>query len=229
MLINRFRFPTCEQEYSTIANAFQAKTGFPGIVGAIDGSYIPLGYVPHEDYVNRKKTASVILQAVCDDKMIFTSIYSGWPGRVHDSRVFRRSHLASAVLPNLPQEYHIVGDAAYPLSKSLLTPYKGRDLPNDKEHYNHLLSKNRITIERSFALLKCRWRKLTCVNIEVANIPSLITACCVLHNICLMKSDFVNYDLPRPEPVYNIQEPDNRQGVTKRDEITAHLMLLAED
>ena len=160
--------------------------------------------------------------------MLFTSIYSGWPGRVHDSRVFRRSHLGCVVLPNLPERYHVVGDAAYPLSKSLLTPNKGRNLPNDKEHYNHILSRNRIIIERSFALLKCRWRKLACANINVSNLPDLITACCVLHNICIMKKDFVEYDLVRPEPVNAVQEPDNRQGMAKRDQIKAHLMQLAE-
>ena len=223
------RFPQTDEELHTVADAFYRKTGFPGIVGCIDGSYIPLGYTPHEDYINRKNTSSVILQAVCDNRMVFTSVYSGWPGRVHDSRVYRTSQLCLTVLPNLPVDYHILGDAAYSISKYLLTPYKGRNLPDDKESYNHTHSRNRITIERAFALLKCRWRKLKCANIELARIPDLITACCVLHNICLLQNDLIVFDFDEPAVVDGLHEPDNGHGVLKRDTIKNFLMHVANE
>lgn len=196
-----------------------AKTGFPGIVGCVDGSYIPLDYIPDVAYINRKNTPSMILQAVCDHRMVFTSVFSGWPGRVHDSRVYKNSDLARTILPSLPENYHLVGDAAYPLSPYLLTPYKGKSLPADKEFFNHTLSRNRITIERSFALLKGRWRKLRSVNIAVDGIPNLITACCVLHNICIVEGDMLEFDEPRIEDPLPMQVPGNRTGAIKRDSI----------
>jgi len=43
-------------------------SGFPGVVGAIDGSHIPIK-APTKypaDYFNRKHFYSIVLQAVCD-------------------------------------------------------------------------------------------------------------------------------------------------------------------
>jgi len=44
----------------------------------------------------------------------------------------------------------------------------------------------RQVIERAFALLKGRFRRLKYLHMSCANlIPYVILACCVLHNICL--------------------------------------------
>ena len=94
----------------------------------------------------------------------------------------------------MPEEYHILGDAAYPLSSSLLTPFKGKQLPEDKDHYNYSPSKNCVTIKPTFALLKGRWRKLKLVDMSVDRIPSLISAYCILHNICLLNNDLIDPD-----------------------------------
>jgi hypothetical protein len=42
--------------------------------------------------------------------------------------------------------FYIVGDAAYPLSDALLTPYKGKDLEAEKDNYNFFQSSLRINI-----------------------------------------------------------------------------------
>ena len=66
---------------------------FPGVVGMIDCSYIQIekpserGYY----YYNRKDHFFVILQATCREDLFFTDVYTGWPGKVHDARVFRNS------------------------------------------------------------------------------------------------------------------------------------------
>ena len=70
---------------------FAALKGFPHILGAIDGYHIPIkapNFCP-EIYVNRNGFHSVILQAICDNHMLFTDCYVGWPGAVHHTRVFR--------------------------------------------------------------------------------------------------------------------------------------------
>ena len=63
--------------------------------GAIDGSHIPVRppAMNHTDYYNRKGFYSVILQGVVDANYLFEDIYVGWPGSVHDSRVFVNSSL----------------------------------------------------------------------------------------------------------------------------------------
>ena len=69
--------------------------GFPSCAGAVDGTHIPI-ISPCEcpaDYYNRKGWHSVIMQGVVDHKGRFMDIYIGWPGRVHDARVFSNSSI----------------------------------------------------------------------------------------------------------------------------------------
>ncbi|XP_011864311.1 PREDICTED: putative nuclease HARBI1, partial [Vollenhovia emeryi] len=55
-----------------------------------------------------------------------------------------------------------------------------------QKRFNTTLSKSRQVVERSFALLKGRFRRLKHLDMKRTDlIPSFILACCVLHNICL--------------------------------------------
>ena len=58
--------------------------------GAIDGTHIPI-IAPTESrtvYVNRKGFHSVIVQAVVDSNYLFRDVVVGWPGSVHNARIF---------------------------------------------------------------------------------------------------------------------------------------------
>lgn len=92
----------------------------------IDGCDIqlkqPLHHLP--EYTNRKSVTSVKLQAVCDYSKKFIDVSCGWPGSMHDARIFNSSSLFQALDDKLNgTDYHILGDSAYPLSVRLLTPY----------------------------------------------------------------------------------------------------------
>ena len=128
--------------------------GMPGVVGAVDGAHIAI-IAPghhHANYVNRKGFHRIVAQLICDHKMMFMSINVGWPGSVHDARVFRTSRIGRRIISNtlLPAHFHLVGDAAYPLCTNLMTPFKD----------NYCQSSTRIVIERSIGQLKGRFRKL---------------------------------------------------------------------
>ena len=78
-----------------IVEGFETFWGFPQAVGAIDGSHIPI-IRPDEsasDYYNRKGYYSIIMQAMVDFRGLFMDVYIGWPGKVHDARVFVNSSL----------------------------------------------------------------------------------------------------------------------------------------
>ncbi|KAG6936616.1 hypothetical protein G0U57_012001, partial [Chelydra serpentina] len=68
-----------------------AAMGFPNCGGAIDGTHIPILGPEHQggQYINRKGYFSMVLQALVDHKGRFTNINVGWPGKVHDARVFK--------------------------------------------------------------------------------------------------------------------------------------------
>ena len=47
----------------------------------------------HTDYYNRKGWYSMIVQAIVDHEYLFRDICVGWPGSVHNARVFVNSSI----------------------------------------------------------------------------------------------------------------------------------------
>lgn len=126
------------------------------------------------------------MQAVCDHKNKIRSVFIGFPGSVHDARVFRRSPLA-ANLETLCEENVILGDSAYPCLRNLITPFKdnGR-LSRRQINFNKTLSSCRYVIEHCFGLLKQKFRQLYhCKLRKIEHIAHFIRAYCVLHNLAI--------------------------------------------
>lgn len=134
-----------------------------------------------------------------------------------------------------PNDSHILGDAAYTLHEHLLTPFRDNGhLTARQKNYNFCHSSARISIERAFGLLKGRFRSLlTLLDMQrVDLIPEFIIACCVLHNICLMRND----DFPIIDPnvlsetnndkeLTPLRRSANNAGNTKRDFICNNLIM----
>ncbi|XP_046391609.1 putative nuclease HARBI1 [Ischnura elegans] len=182
------------QSSTAIANVFRERSnGMPGVIGAIDGCHIPIKQPEANpiDFYNRKGYNSIILQAVCDHEMKFTNITVGMPGRMHDSRVFRNSPLyrqmMNAAHPLISPENHLIGDSAYPLLGSLLTPFRNNGHLNAATvNYSTKLSKIRCIIERAFGLLKGKFRRLKYLDMsDELLINKTVAVCCILHNFIL--------------------------------------------
>ena len=60
---------------------------------AIDGTHIAIATPPHIQvaYANRKSYHRIVMQAVVDGHYMFRDIVVGWPGTMHDVRVFSNS------------------------------------------------------------------------------------------------------------------------------------------
>ena len=73
----------------------------------------------------------------------------------------------------------------------LLTPFKNNcHLTAVQIRYNEKHSGTRQVIERALGLLKGRWRRLKCLEMEaMEEIPSVVSAGCVLHNFCLLADE----------------------------------------
>ncbi|XP_041810051.1 protein ALP1-like [Chelmon rostratus] len=171
---------------------------FSGCVGAIDGCHVCIKTPPGpggQDYLNRKLFPSIQLQAVCDGKGLFINTFVGYPGSVHDTRVLKNSRIYSEALYP-PAGYFIVGDGGYPCIDrpvAIITPYREPLQGRVQSRFNHHHAKARSIIERAFGMLKVRWRLLFFRALEVDHtfVPSVITACAVLHNICLTAGDIL--------------------------------------
>jgi hypothetical protein len=133
-----------------VMTEFEEISGFPRVLGAVDGCHIRIEK-PREfpnSYINRKGFPSIILQGICDKRKLFTDVYVGQPGSVHDARVFQASEIYEQMQNNQVQfinDSHLIGDLAYPLSTKLLVGFKDRgDLTNAQKVFNKKLSQTRV-------------------------------------------------------------------------------------
>lgn len=210
---------------------FNRRNGFPGIIGAVDGTHIQIKAPSNhpQSYVNRKHFHSLQLQCVCRHNMLFSHVFTGFPGSVHDSRVIQSSDLWESGPQKCGRNYHILGDGGYPLRHWLLTPYRDNGhLNQQQKKYNTYHSSNRVVIERAFSLLKGRFRRLLYLDTtKVSTAVDIIMTCCILYNMCILEQDVLEeYMEPQLEPeVVNININDeDRVGINKRDAIARHLL-----
>ncbi|XP_032686452.1 protein ALP1-like [Odontomachus brunneus] len=186
-----------KNECHKIATVFEKKTHIPQLIGAIDGTHVPIlppsdGY---RDYINRKGWPSIILQAVVDHNYRFRNIYCGTPGSCHDAAVFQTSQLYKNYNLLIPEEtktvlnvsvpYLIIGDPAYPLLEWLIKGYtKSARLTPEEESFNVYLNSARVCVEIAFGRLKARWRRLLKrIDVYYTYVPHIVSAACILHNI----------------------------------------------
>lgn len=112
-----------------VIDQFARVRGFPGVIGAIDGTHIKIR-APLTDsasYINRKGFPSINLQVVCDSRGLFTHCYAGEVGSVHDARVFRNSPVIGFLeRPEVyfPNNSHIIGDVAYAIHPHVMVPFR---------------------------------------------------------------------------------------------------------
>lgn len=107
---------------------------------------------------------------------------------MHDARVLRNSPLFTLLTAaDHPSNYHVIGDSAYPLLKTLMTPFRDNGhLTNAEKTYNIKLCSVRSIIERTFGALKGKFRRLKFLDmtdLQLAN--KVIGAACVLHNFMI--------------------------------------------
>ncbi|XP_039969237.1 protein ALP1-like [Bactrocera tryoni] len=99
----------------------------PNCVGYVDGTEIPLAEKPSQDpeaYFSRKHQYSVKVQAVCDHSLQIRHLVLGYPGSVHDARIFSNCELSNDADVFFGGAEWIAGDSAYKLSRTLITPFR---------------------------------------------------------------------------------------------------------
>lgn len=180
-------FTECEMMQTSAA--FRAMCGIDGIIGAIDGCHIKLQRPPVRggDYLNRKGYYSVVLQGIVDGKGRFRNIFVGAPGRVHDSRILRKSPFF-ATWPEKMGRYMLLGDSAY-ISREypfIVTPKRDNGaLTTQDQQRNTQICKGRVVVEQAFGRVKCKWRRMRDLqNTRLDVVIMLIMSACMLHNLC---------------------------------------------
>lgn len=188
------RWPSHAQHAEHAAAVQQSHRQLPHVAGFVDGTHIkvmPDNALEKVYSYNRKGFHSVILQGIVDREGRFMNTFVGYLGRVHDARVFCASPIVSAIADvpgrdsSLKEPFVLLGDAAYPLTSWLVTPYPTEATVAQKR-FNFIHSSARMAVERAFGKLKAQWSILHMNKMYGAQKMAYIcTALCILHNITI--------------------------------------------
>jgi hypothetical protein len=164
---------------------FQAIGGFQNVVGAIDGTHFILSEAPAQDptaFFTRKKRYALHCQGIVDFRGIFINYVVGWPGSVHDARVYANSDFFLNKSEYIEGDDYILGDSAYPISPFLISPFKN---PSNYRHrqFNFIHSKHRVAVENAFSRLKARFKALKELSVKDLKTAIKLAECAILlHN-----------------------------------------------
>lgn len=244
LLSEYIQFPTGNLLTSVI-EGFKTKWNVPQCAGAIDGCHIPVRPPAdnHTDYYNRKGWYSVLLQAVVDHDYLFRDVVVGWPGSVHDARVFSNSNVYhkannrsilntnSTKILNTDVFPFLVADSAYPLETWVMKPFPYNSALNSKQrNFNLLVYRARIVTENACGRLKARWRRKQ-NDMSINNVPQVVLACCILNNMCEIHGetflptwmDDMTADQQQPSTVPYQGSSSNAQAVNIRNKLVQHM------
>eukprot|EP00644_Phytophthora_capsici_P015982 jgi/Phyca11/122795/e_gw1.49.217.1 len=220
------RFPRRPEHWTEIENAFKAKGGIPGVVGAIDGSLVEINRPDDfEGYYCRKMFPALNVQAVVSAKLRFMSVEVR-PGSWSDQKTWRASVLGKHSERYLPAGAHFLGDAGYAICPAIMTPYlenDGAGLTRKQLRYNYLHSRTRMAVECAFGLWKGRFRIVNCcLNTKtVEKAVDIIAATMVLHNILLDIKDDTSFE---EEEISNINIDEDNSACSTVTDATARFL-----
>eukprot|EP01138_Halocafeteria_seosinensis_P010677 gb/GECG01010902.1/.p1 GENE.gb/GECG01010902.1/~~gb/GECG01010902.1/.p1 ORF type:complete len:268 (+),score=12.81 gb/GECG01010902.1/:1-804(+) len=212
------------------------RTSLNGVVGAIDGSHIPIkGQFWRRDVAtNRKLSYSMVLQAVAGPDLQLYDVDVGVWGSCHDARVFSTSELGDRILGDLPlpfpQDCFLLGDGAYPLLPYLLKNYDDSPLGVREIEFNKSLESGRVAVERAFGRLKMMWRILRHQFATIELTSKVSIASCVLHNVSIWErdldvqmqyenEDYLSYNAAEGEYGHQPNGGTTTQGRQRRDQV----------
>lgn len=197
-----------KQEFYEIAN-------FPGVIGCIDCTHIPIqspGRQNGELYRNRKGFFSLNVQAVCDPQLKIINLVARWRGAAHDSTIFDNSRLRAQFENGEFGDSFLLGDSGYPCRKYLLTPVLNVHSEAEQK-YNDAHIATRNTIERCFGVVKRRFPCLRqTLRTKLSTTMSIICATFTLHNVAIDLKDEIEEDESAEivEVDVPVEEIDNR-------------------
>ncbi|XP_058452269.1 putative nuclease HARBI1 [Malaya genurostris] len=227
------KFPNTDVEKLQAAESFRQIAQFPNVLGCVDGCYIPIRKPARKmahTYVNRHDQLSITLQGICDAKKKFIDVDVGCSSRMHDARIFENSFISEKLPQICGQQFHILGDAAYPLREYLLVPFKDYgNLSAVQKNYNLKFTQTRVTVENSFGLLKTRFRQLMRLDFHsVERMALFVLACCVLHNMCTDENIVPDAENLLQENIRNDSQPVIMERSRRMDIRSAALRRLGE-
>ncbi|KAJ1202367.1 hypothetical protein NDU88_006167 [Pleurodeles waltl] len=213
-------FPITLHKQQETKQGFYAISGFPHVLGAIDCTHVclvPPAATEHL-YRNRKHTHSINVQAIVDHQALITNIVAKYPGSVHDSYIFRHCTINQHFQDGRYGNGLLVADQGYGIQPWIMTPF-GNPSTAAERAYNEAHRRTRSIVERTFGILKSRFRCLDITGGSLLYSPEMvcriILTCAILHNICIRR----NIPLLEPESHMPEEEEEEDAGLQQEGEL----------
>lgn len=176
-------------------------------------AFVVVGGEDPEIYRNRKGYFSLNVQTVSDASLKIRNIVARWPGSCHDKTIFNNSRLKYNFEAGQFENFHLIGDSGYTLTKYLLTPHENPRTEPERL-YNESLVRTRNIVERQYGVWKRRFPILSLgIKLNLETTMNIIVATAVLHNLAIEMNEEVpddfDIEVQQDIPNYEIRIDDN--------------------
>ncbi|XP_017473864.1 PREDICTED: putative nuclease HARBI1 [Rhagoletis zephyria] len=138
-----------------------------------------------------------------------------YPGASHDAHIWGISE-AKAIMQRSylsgKRNTWLLGDAGYALEPYLMTPFRASTNNTPKSNYNSVHAKARNIVERTFGVLKNRFRCLLSalqLHYDPHKATVIANVCAALHNICIeYGAPNLIMESPPSDPLPNLNESE---------------------
>lgn len=158
------RLPRTAAERSTVAEEFYAiqkgplDRRFRHCIGCVDGTKVyvrrPPDRTAQQMFSGHAFAYCTSVLVVVDARCRFTYVRAGYPGRVHDSRMFRDSEIWTNRERTVPYPFYLLGDVGFASSSCLMTPWRRNAADALEAAFNKRLSSVRVLVEMGIG----RWK-----------------------------------------------------------------------
>lgn len=141
----------------------------------MDGTLLPLECRPinHEEtFFTRKMGYAIHMLVVCDHRGLITYDTRGWPGSVHENRVWRNCNIKQRYEDYFDGGQCMLTDSAFICGTHIIPALKcasGSAMGENESSFNDLLTKPRVKSEHCIGLLKGRFLWLRNIRASVKN------------------------------------------------------------
>ncbi|XP_010526381.1 PREDICTED: putative nuclease HARBI1 [Tarenaya hassleriana] len=231
------RWPSDEEIRSTKEKC-ESQFKIPNVLGSIYTTHIPIiaPKVHVAAYFNKRHTErnqktsySITVQGVVNSEGIFTDVCIGNPGSLTDDQILEKSSLfRQRAARGLLRDGWIVGNSGFPLMDWLMVPYTRQNLTWTHYAFNERIGEIQAVAKAAMGRMKGRWACLQKrTEVKLQDLPYVLGACCVLHNICEIRKEEMS-----PELVFEVFDdvtvPENNlrsaTAVQARDHIAHNLL-----